>query len=383
MIEGKLAVWQSAGLIDADTAAAIRAHEARHSRPLALWAVIGIGALAIGLGVVSVAAANWDAIPGAVRLAVHFALLGVLAGTLWRRGDALLSLRPWGHEALLFVFAMLGLTFFGHLGQVYQTSSPLWQPLALWLAMFTPVILLRGSSWLTAALLGVVFVYACWDFADPTRPLFGLGRGERPALTIGIASALPVLLAPLGAWMRGHSARADFWKRLEQFGFAYALGGASLVAAAAGIDDFEGDADGILALATQIVQAAIGVAAGALVLSARRTASGTAAGSIIAAAALVLVAAHLVDGNQPGGAVLFMALWVGVAIAALRAGWRRVFQLAVAVIAARLVILSFELASDLLTSGAGLIAAGMLILAIAWAAVRVSHRLAPLGRSAS
>lgn len=377
MIEHKLTAWQSAGLIDGDTAAAIRAYEAGHARPLALWAVIGIGALAIGLGLVSVVAANWDAIPAAVRLAVHFALLAALAVGLWRRSDALLAQRPWAHEALLFVFAVLGLTFFGHLGQVYQTSSPLWQPLALWLALFAPLVLLRGSSWLTAALLAAAFIYACWDFADPTRPLFGWQQGERPALVIGLVTALPVLLVPLGAWMRDRSGRAHFWRRLEQLGFAYALGCASLIAVIGGLDDFDGNTDGFLTPATQIVQAALALAAAVLTLAARRGASGVAVGATVAGAALALVAAHLVDGSAIPGAILFMALWVGVALAALHAGWRHIFQLAVAAIAVRLVIVSFELASDLLTSGAGLIVAGLLILAVAWIAVRVSRRLAP------
>ena len=53
------------------------------------------------------------------------------------------------------------------------------------------------------------------------------------------------------------------------------------------------------------------------------------------------------------------------------------FQFAVAVIALRLIILSFELADDLLGSGLGLILAGLLTLAIAFAAVKVSKRFAP------
>lgn len=379
MIERKLAAWQSAGLIDAETAASIRAYETEHSRPLALWAVVGIGALAIGLGLVSVVAANWEAIPGMVRLAVHLALTAALAATLWWRGEVLLSRQPWAHEALLFVFAVLGVTFLAHVGEVYRTSAPLWQPLALWLVLFAPVILLRGSSWLTAGLLAVALVYACWDFADPT---FGSDRGERPALVMGLATALPVLLAPLGAWMRGRGTRAGFWRRLEQLGFAYALGCASLIAVASGMDELDGDRDGFFTLATQIVQAAVGLAAGALALVGRRSASGLAAGCVVLGAALVLIAAHLVDGSEVGGAILFMALWIGVALAALHASWRRIFQLAVAVVAVRLVILSFELASDRLTSGAGLIAAGLLILGVAWAAVRVSSRLAPPEQSA-
>ncbi|MEL6738860.1 MAG: DUF2157 domain-containing protein, partial [Pseudomonadota bacterium] len=62
-------------------------------------------------------------------------------------------------------------------------------------------------------------------------------------------------------------------------------------------------------------------------------------------------------------------------------GWRGVFQLAVAAIALRLIILSFELASDLLLSGFGLILSGLLILGIAWGAYRVSREFAPVSGS--
>ena len=50
----KIALWHDAGLIDAATRDRLLAYEAAHARPLALWAVFGIGALAIGLGLVSV-----------------------------------------------------------------------------------------------------------------------------------------------------------------------------------------------------------------------------------------------------------------------------------------------------------------------------------------
>ena len=53
------------------------------------------------------------------------------------------------------------------------------------------------------------------------------------------------------------------------------------------------------------------------------------------------------------------------------------FQAAVALIAIRLIVLSFELAGDLLTTGAGLIAAGLLILAVAYGALRIAQRYAP------
>lgn len=379
MIDGKLSAWQRAGLLDAQTVAAIRAYEAENARPLVLWAAIGLGALAVGLGLVSVVAANWEDIPGRLRLAVHFLALAGLAALLWRLGRDLAGEASWAEEAALFVFGVLGLTFFGHVGQVYQTSAPLWQPLAAWLVLFAPAIALRGSGWLTAGLVALVVTWASWGFADPARPLFG--AEARSDAVIGLATALPVLLAPLGAWMDRLGAREGFWSRLEQLGFAYAIACASLVIVASAFGELDGD--GLLTFTAQGVQALVGLVAAALVGLARRDPPGASSAAVLAGSALAILAAHAVEGSQLGAALLFMALWVGIALAALQGGSRGVFQLAVATVAARLVILSFELASDLLTSGFGLILAGVLILAIAWGAVRLSRRLAPARRGAA
>ncbi len=373
MIDRKLAAWGEAGLIDAETAAAIRAYEASHSRPLALWAVIGIGALAIGLGVISVVAANWEDVPGTVRLAIHLALMVGLGGWLAWRGESLERTQPWVFEAALFVLGVLGLAFFGHLGQVYQTSSPLWQPVATWLALFAPLFLLRGQSWLTALLLTGALVVVCWDYAGGRYGLYD-PRDEVPYLTVALVTALPVALAPLGAWMRERSSRRAFWKRLEQLALVYAVGGASLTCIAAGIDEFD---DEVLSFASQTVRALVALAAAGLVAVARRTRSGEASAAVLAGAGIASFIAAPISGSDLLGGLLFMAFWVGVAAAALHASWRGVFQLAVAVIALRLIILSFELASDLLTSGFGLILAGLLILGVAWIAVRVSRKFAP------
>ena len=376
MSERKLQAWLAAGLIDADTAGRIRAWEAEHSRPLALWAVIGIGALAIGLGVISVVAANWEDVPGMVRLAIHLALMLALGGFLGWRVDTLARSQPWGLEALLFVFAMLGMAFFGHIGQVYQTSSPLWQPLAAWLVLFAPLLFLRGQSWLTAALLFAVMAYCVWDYAGGLEPRLFDERGPDTLLVtrIALVTAAPLLLAPLAAWMRGRSTREPFWKRLEQLALAYAVGGASLVAIAAGLERFEG---GIMGLAAQSERGSFALVAGAGIAWARRDRSGEATGLVMAGAGMSCFAAWVVSGSQLGGGVLFMALWAGIAAAALHAGWRGVFQLAVAAVALRLIVLSFELASDLLTSGFGLILAGLMILGVAFVALRVSRTFAP------
>jgi len=373
----KIAIWHDAGLIDAATRDRLLAYEAAHARPLALWAVFAIGALAIGLGLVSVIAANWEAIPGQLRLAVHLALIAGALGTLFGREARLAAASPWAVEALVFVTAALGLTFFGHLGQVYQTASPLWQPLGIWLVLFAPLLLLIGRSWPAAAALIGGAIWCAWEYASA---MTGYGRTRDPGLAllawIALVTALPVLFAPLAAWLRARSARPDFWRRLEQLALTYAVAGASLATVIAAIGGF-GERGLMQEWASMAVSGAVALLAGVSTVWARPGISGRMAGAIIAGAGLVLPFSYVADNLTLAPALLFMALWVGIAAAALAAQWRGVFQLAVGVIALRLIILSFELAGDLLTSGAGLIAAGLLILGVAWAAVRVSKRFAP------
>lgn len=372
----KIAEWHEAGLIDAGTRDRLLAHEAAHARPLLLWAVWGIGALAIGLGLVSVIAANWEDIPGTIRLAVHLALIAAALAALFAREDRLAARSPWAVEALAFVAAALGLTFFGHLGQVYQTGSPLWQPLALWLVLFAPILLLTGRSWPTAlAVLGGA-AWCAWEYATARGPFDGAPPQLGRQLWLATVLTLPVVFAPLAAWLRGRSARAAFWRGLEQLALAYAVGSASFTTAVAGWDGFGGEG-AAHEWASLLLAGGLTVLAGLGVALARPGVSGRMAGAIIAGAGAAVPIAYAADGSTLGAALLFFALWAGIAAAALAAAWRGVFQLAVGVIALRLIVLSFELAGDLLTSGFGLILAGLMILGVAWLAVRVSRRFAP------
>ena len=260
------------------------ASTSKAANPVTMRAVIGIAALAIGLGLVSVIAANWDAVPGVVRQGIHFPMLAALTFWLWRRKPT----SGMAAEAGLFVLGMLGLTFFGHLGQVYQTDSPLWQPPMLWLVLFAPSLLLRGTGWLTALLLMTVMIIAAWSVMSWTtglQPRLGV-VDETVRVTLALAS--PVLLAGLAAYAHARSTRPGFWRRVGEIALVHAVAGASLFAVAS--------ADG---------------------------------------------------------------------------PWRGAFQAAVGIVAPHLVLLSFELGGDLLTGGAGFIASGLLILVVAWLALKI------------
>lgn len=384
MSERKLKAWADAGLIDEAAVARIRDWEAHNARPFGLWALIGLGALAIGLGLVSVVAANWDAIPGMLRLSIHLLLIVAMAGFMaWRQRWAA-ALNTYFHDAMLFVLGALGLTFFGHVGQVYQTSSPLWQPLGLWLVLFTPLLLGFGRGWLAATMWLAVLCYTAYEhwgwYVDRSHAdlVFGgssRGTANQPTFYMGIVSSLPAFVMALAAQMRGRSGRPDFWRRLEQLGISLIVWGvtgfqlAYALGAARSPERFE----------VAGVQFACLVLAAAAIRIGRSTRSGTATATILAAGAVSLVLATTLHDSSLGAGLLFMAFWGAIAAAALYAGWRIVFQISVAMLALRLIILSFELASDLLGSGLGLILAGVATLGIAWIAVRISKRYAPNG----
>ena len=369
----RLKAWEAAGLVDATTAARIREWESSHASPLAMRAVIGIAALAIGLGLLSVIAANWDAVPGVVRLGVHFALMVALALWLWRQA----STGGIAAEAGLFVLGMLGLTFFGHIGQVYQTDSPLWQPLTLWLVMFAPLMLLRGTGWLTALLLMAVMIMAAWTFMSWTMGLQPRLGAVDETVRIVLAITAPVLLAALAAWAQRRSSRQGFWRRLAELALLYAAGGASIAAIASADGPWRTDEGSTRLLWSVLIASGVTLLTALLVRAFRRDPEGRLVANLWLGLAAMPLLAYALSGSKIVAALLFMALWAGIAYTALRAGWRGAFQAAVGIIAFRLVLLSFELGGDLLTSGAGLIASGLLILGVAWLALKISKRFAP------
>ncbi|WP_420142968.1 DUF2157 domain-containing protein [Sphingobium sp.] len=379
MSDRKIRAWQAAGLIDAETAGRIRIWEAAHSRPIGIWAVIGVGALTIGLGLVSLIAANWDAIPGTIRLAIHMILIAALAGAIWWRVPKG-GLHDQVSDAMLFLLATLGLTFFGHLGQVYQTSSPLWQPLATWMLLFSPLLLLYGRGWPVAGLWMAGLLGTTWSHIDEyghAWRLFGRTTLPHPSLYWGLIACPPILVGGLAAWMRGISDRPAFWRLLEQMSVTIIMMAVSLFIL---IHGWDGDPDALPG--SLAIHAAAMLLSAAMIVHARRTPSGRATAALIAIAA----ALHLGQAFLPAmhgaarawtGSLLFCLLWAAAAAAAIHASWRRIFQCAVALVALRIVILSFELNDDLLGSGVGLILSGLFALAVAWGTIRLSRHYAP------
>ncbi|MEO9469461.1 DUF2157 domain-containing protein [Parasphingorhabdus sp.] len=375
MSERKLKQWLDAGLIDATTHQKISDYETEHARPLGLWAIIGLGALAIGLGVISVVAANWDDIPAYVRLGIHSLLIVGLAVWIYLQPPRPDTFGLYLKDVALFVWAVLGLTFFGHLGQVYQTSSPLWQPLLAWLLLFGPIVLLIGRGWLVslmimAGLVGTGLEYLNWYTRQMDSP---------SALVIALVTSIPVFAMVAAIFMRNLNQERDaFWKQIAQISLLLFTAGVTfkLIVEGFGTSSFfsSGDSDGHIAA----VHAAIwGIGAGAVIWFSRARREQGIAGILVIGGLASFMSSLLPSSSSLLAGIIFITFWAAIGGISIYAGWRKVFQAAVAIVALRLIILSFELATDLLASGVGLIMAGVITIGVAVAAYRFSRAFAP------
>ena len=360
----KLDEWQSAGLIDGASAAAILAHEEGRERPIAMFAVAGLGLLALALGLFSLVAANWDDLPAALKLFAHVALTaGAAAAALLfaQRGQV------WAGKGALFLLAALTLAGIALQSQIYQLTGALWQALAWWAVLMSPALLLLGRTRLTAYGYGVMLAalaIAYWSSDTSTL-------GENLALALPPALVLAALALPR------EDGNAPFVAGLFELGLAIALLGAS-VAQIAWAGTITGK-DAWHMLTGLPLAAALVAGAGALAFRKRSRVEAhlittALAGSLLA----VLVALGIPHDGGPAarfvGVLSYLGLWGGLAAAATRAGWHRLFRVAVAALALRLFVIYFELFYSLAFTGVGLILAGVLLIALAWGWARIVRR---------
>lgn len=370
-LNGYLERWQKAGLMDAAQAGRLRAFEAGRRGFRFSTALLGLGALAIALGVMAIISANWDRIPAFMKLASNSALLLVAALT------ALYAIRRghfWLREGALFLLAAFALGGIALIGQIYQTGAPLWMALTLWMGLITPFLFAFARLRFTL----VMWVLAALVTLATAAEAFHQEDGDLLALAL---SPFALLLAGENNALRR---RWPVWPPvLSVAGYAVGTAMVSLSHTDWYTHSLTHDKQlWFLAGATALLGSV------ALAYLRRRGALVPRDGAVDVVLPLGVVIGFLpflmdVPGGwnnadrlpfEVAGAILFMLFWGAWGWAALRLGARGFFNLAVTIVAIRLFIVYLEVFGSLLDTGLGLIASGVVMMILAFLATRVARR---------
>lgn len=361
-LPARLAAWQEAGLLDAEAAARIAAFEAARGGVRLPAALAALGGFAVALGIVAIVAANWDAIPLALKLGLHGVLnlsLGLLAWHWLRPG-------PGGTraEVALLLLSASTLALIAHVGQGFQLQGSALGLVGFWLALVTPFTLafVRGQLhrilWALAVVLWVGLLLDEYDsFLERTRLL-------------GLALILPIALSYA---LRGAAPPLDRgWAR--QFGDQAlgALGVLGSLALLSGLWVAENPGPDVLEML------GITAAGGGVLLFAAHCATADGRRTLPVGLAVALVPAlvalpQFLPGVPPSlsTALLFCAGWIAAAALALRYHEPGLFKLAVALVALRVFVVFLEAAGGLMATGFGLVLAGALLMGLGVAARKV------------
>lgn len=378
-IENKLSQWQQAGLIDGATRARIEAFERSNERPVLLYALGGLGAVTIGIGVISIVAANWDAIDRSVKLAVDLLIGLALAAGIY---NGVSRNRPWQTEIItginyLFVLASLAL-----LGQIYQLGTPSYQALLAWSLCTAPMMLLvqtplLGFLWLS----GLVWTHAetaayFLDALEQRSNYDGALFGNALATTAFVSLAAYLCLARIPWMVRHRPAVSATWT--HALWAATACG--ALVLCFAFYDRIDSN---------DVLTWSIGIAAvvmGCLAFALPRLYPWLSDRALLGARLLfgmtwLILAASLGFARESvpaAGACTQVVMLAVIAWTALQLGQLRLFNVLTGFIALRVLTMYFEVFGSMLSTGVGMISGGLLTLLLAWVWKRKSPELAAL-----
>lgn len=364
-VEKKIAAWVQAGVLPQDTADRLLAHEGQQKgTSWAIFGVVGIGVVTILTGIISLVAANWDLFDSDFKL-LGYVLLQVALGVLYLKSQ---QGTKWVREGALLAFALLFFAGIGLTAQVFQLHGDGWQAILFWCALTAGAMWMAETAWLpqlwTLFLLVASLIWSMTDVRfnreyEMVRPI--------------VATSVPIALAALGLWSQGLKRYSEpFRVATVIWGFGIVAIGGSLAAnlAWAFVDSPLRSAGTYLLFpwAATVVAIAGSLARKAAPLPLRvTTACLLFSTGVLVTAPLFYIQRHWpADLKSVVGAGAFLIIWALAATSAARAGFRRIYDLATAVIALRFVVIYFEVFGSLTYTGVGLILSGGVILGFAY-----------------
>ncbi|MDD5394649.1 MAG: DUF2157 domain-containing protein [Thiothrix sp.] len=379
MITRKLDQWLQAGLITPDQHTAILAFESDHPQHANWWiySFMILGAAIIGLGVISLIAANWVDIPDSVKLGADFALLALIAGGIYAQYPN--QQHGIWFEVLLVSFMLLCLSSIGLISQIFHTGGEWYHALLFW-AVITFLLSLFASNLFTRFLWVTLFLHGVlWSIVVPIGVEFEHTWNELPAVLL-LAPLLTAVLYQASVQVKtlqGFSSSLFFWFQLS----------AVVALVFADITHSGGDMENYQVARYIPAYIAGGILAGSIAM--QRNYSLLNKVLLLAALALLLLYYHpdlLFSGESRyslfsaydhsdvsfwqaddiRAPLLTLAILFLYAVHAGNIGHQRTFNLVTFLIGLRFVILYFQAMGGLAATGIGLIVSGGLIMGIAW-----------------
>lgn len=373
-----LADWQNAGLISPEQVLAIEAFENSRRKSLFGRGLTGLSIFAILVGVISIIASNWHAIPGEVKIATHV-LINVFVAWLSWHGYS--RNKPLVREGAALGFFGLTLTLIILIGQVYQLEGSPTPAITLCLIVTLPYMLLMGQGRMTA--IPFVFSLLVALFLNLSTYLDRFSDSAQIALVISVSGLTPLVFLATGAsqWVR---ARKPEWADvILKVGLVLCAVQASLATLFWGYfhiydDMIHSDASYMVFVYSSFVVMVAGLSAlYTFWLSGKGFPDNRSVRYAIYFAAASLVISHVPQilpqiNFSVLGAVTFIAYWVFVAWCAQSVGMMSVVSIAIFLVAIRIFGLYVELFGSLMATGFGLILGGLVMLFLIWAARRVN-----------
>jgi uncharacterized membrane protein len=354
-LESRLQRWVAAGLLTGEQAIRIRAfereHEHREQRPTLLYAIAGLGGLAIAVGLLSIVAANWDEIPARLKIGLDLALVGALGLGVWqwdRRGPG------WARETAIVALHGLVLASIALLGQVYQLGGKTHEALLAW-SVLTALFMSRARSGFAAGvwILGLQGTWIAWSvwLAD---------QRNSEEIALALLYWPPLLCVALGSWPAIRRARPALAAALTSIGWGELV----LCATLGTFVFYENTAKENFSEAYTVM-----LASGVLTVAIAILLVSSLPDRLLLVACLLLTHGPLI--GSPGdlalaAALSFVALWLLIAWSAHHARDPRLLNAATAMIGMRIVAIYFEVFGTLLDTGVGLVSGGLLTLALVW-----------------
>ncbi|EJN03426.1 DUF2157 domain-containing protein [Phyllobacterium sp. YR531] len=156
-IKKHIARWQQAGLIDEGTADLLRKDVEKTRSGFGLGGILAVlGAVLLGAAIISLVAANWEAMPRLVRVVMIISVLWIgYVGGAWRAslGEKMLS------QALYLIAAITFGAGIALIGQMYHLSGEATEAALLWAAGTMIAALCLRSPVLVATGVAIVALY--------------------------------------------------------------------------------------------------------------------------------------------------------------------------------------------------------------------------------